>query len=316
MKPKLTDNLSDFFLKRFAVLAFSVFIGISVLAQPLKLPLWGDVIPNYRETDEEDIRVQEGVLKIRNVKKPGVEVFIPSERIQNGQAVIICPGGGYAIMNWDWEGTDIAGWLNSQGITAIVLKYRLPRSKSNIVSYKSPILDAQRAVRLARHHATEWGIDSSRIGIMGFSAGGHLATTLAVHYDEKYAEPSDSIDWLSARPDFSILVYPVVTFKDDFTDEGSRRRLLNNNLDEELIEHFSNELHVTTETPPAFIMHSTDDTGVPVQNSLKYYEALVNNKVEAEMHLYPIGWHGYALARDNEYLATWTERLEAWLKRY
>ncbi|WP_347840822.1 alpha/beta hydrolase [uncultured Draconibacterium sp.] len=285
-------------------------------AQHLEVPLWADNIPNYQETDEKEIRVQEGVLKIRNVKKPGLEVFIPSERIQNGQAVVICPGGGYAIMNWDWEGTDIAKWLNSQGITAIVLKYRLPRSKSNIVSYKSPILDAQRAVRLVRQNAKAWGIDSTRIGIMGFSAGGHLAATLSVHYNEKYAEPSDSIDLLSARPDFSILVYPVVTFKDGFTDSGSRRRLLNNNLDEDLILHFSAEEHVNADTPPTFIMHSTDDTGVPVQNSLKYYEALVNNKVQAEMHLYPIGWHGYALARDNEYLSTWTELLEAWLKRY
>ncbi|WP_382381884.1 alpha/beta hydrolase [Formosa undariae] len=283
------------------------------IAQHLELPLWGENIPNYPETDEEEIRALEGVLKIRNVKKPGIEVFLPSEKLRNGQAVIICPGGGYAIMNWDWEGTDIAKWLNSQGIVAIVLKYRLPRSKSNIVSYKSPILDAQRAVRLTRHHAKAWGVDSTRIGIMGFSAGGHVAATLAVHYNEKYAEPTDNIDLLSARPDFSVLVYPVITFKDDFTDPNSRKRLLNDNLDEKLIEHFSTELHVTAETPAAFIMHSTDDTGVPVQNSLKYYEALVNNKVEAEMHLYPIGWHGYALARDNPYLSTWTERLEAWL---
>lgn len=299
------------------LLLISIFqITFTGYAQHFEIPLWGNEIPNYQQTDEEYVIDQLEVLKIRKVIEPELEVFLPSKKMRNGQAVIICPGGGYAIMNWDWEGTDIAKWFNSQGIVAVVLKYRLPLSKSNIVSYKSPILDAQRAVRLVRHKADEWGIDKSRIGVMGFSAGGHLASTLAAHYDHSYAEPTDDIDQLSARPDYTILVYPVVTFKDDYTDEGSRRRLLNGNLDATLINHFSSELHVNGDTPPTFIMHSTDDKIVPVQNSLQFYEALVKHDVETEMHMYPLGGHGYALARDNNYLSTWTSLLEAWLKKY
>ncbi|MEE4259679.1 MAG: alpha/beta hydrolase, partial [Bacteroidales bacterium] len=183
-------------------------------------------------------------------------------------------------------------------------------------SHKSPILDAQRAIRVVRSNAKEWGVDAQKIGVMGFSAGGHLAATVSTHFDDKYAEATDSIDYLSARPDFSILVYPVVTLKSDYTDNGSRNKLLRFNLDEELITHFSNELHVNANTPPTFIMHSSNDSIVPVQNSLQYYQTLIENKVEAEMHLYPIGGHGYALAQDNDYLSAWTNELKAWLKRH
>jgi acetyl esterase/lipase len=280
------------------------------------MPLWGEEIPNYQETEELETRVQKDILKITNVKKPGIDVFLPSERNRNGQAVIICPGGGYTILCYDWEGTDVAKWYNSQGIVAVVLKYRLPLAKSNIESHKSPILDAQRAIRVVRSNAKEWGVDAQKIGVMGFSAGGHLAATVSTHFDDKYAEATDSIDYLSARPDFSILVYPVVTLKSDYTDNGSRNKLLRFNLDEELITHFSNELHVNANTPPTFIMHSSNDSIVPVQNSLQYYQTLIENKVEAEMHLYPIGGHGYALAQDNDYLSAWTNELKAWLKRH
>ncbi len=293
-----------------------ILIAFSGHSQHIEMPLWGEMIPNYQETDEQETSVQKDILKITNVKKPGIEVFLPSVRNRNGQAVIICPGGGYTILCYDWEGTDVAKWLNSQGIVAVVLKYRLPMAKSNIESHKSPILDAQRAVRLVRHNAANWGVDSNRIGVMGFSAGGHLASTLSTHYNDSYAEATDDIDKLSARPDFSILVYPVVTLKSNFTDNGSRNKLLRFNLDEELINHFSNELHVTPETPPAFIMHSSDDKIVPVQNSLQFYEALVKNDVEVAMHIYPIGGHGYALALDNNYLSRWTDELVAWLKEF
>jgi acetyl esterase/lipase len=298
------------------VLLSLILIVFTAQSQHIEMPLWGKVIPNYQETDEQETRVQKDILKITNVKKPGIEVFLPSERNRNGQVVIVCPGGGYTILCYDWEGTDVAKWLNSQGIVAVVLKYRLPMAKSNIESHKSPILDAQRAVRLVRHNAEKWGVDTNRIGVMGFSAGGHLASTLATHYKDSYAEATDTIDKLSARPDFSILVYPVVTFKSNYTDNGSRNKLLHFNLDEKLINHFSNELHVTSETPPTFIMHSSNDSIVPVQNSLQYYQELVENKVEAEMHIYPIGGHGYALALDNNYLSRWTSHLEAWLKRH
>jgi acetyl esterase/lipase len=293
-----------------------ILINFSAQSQDFEMPLWGEEIPNYQETEELETRVQKDILKITNVKKPGIDVFLPSERNRNGQAVIICPGGGYTILCYDWEGTDVAKWYNSQGIVAVVLKYRLPLAKSNIESHKSPILDAQRAIRVVRSNAKEWGVDAQKIGVMGFSAGGHLAATVSTHFDDKYAEATDSIDYLSARPDFSILVYPVVTLKSDYTDNGSRNKLLRFNLDEELITHFSNELHVNANTPPTFIMHSSNDSIVPVQNSLQYYQTLIENKVEAEMHLYPIGGHGYALAQDNDYLSAWTNELKAWLKRH
>lgn len=299
----------------FLILAFMQ-MNLTGYSQQFTLPLWGENMPNFHETDEQEMIDQQDVLKIRKVIKPEIEVFLPSKRMGTGQAVIICPGGGYAILNWDWEGTDIAKYLNGQGIAAIVLKYRLPHAKANNVTYKSPILDAQRAMRLVRHHAAEWAIDVNRIGVMGFSAGGHLAATLATHYDVRYAEPTDSIDAISARPDFAALVYPVVTFKDDYTDPGSRRRLLNNKLDSALINDFSNELQVDEGTPPTFIIQASDDPIVPVQNALRYYEALVKNHVEVEMHMYPTGGHGFALARDDAYLSTWTDRLAAWLKRH
>lgn len=290
-------------------------LSVNLNAQQVNIPLWGGNMPNHNETDEEDIiDDSQDIIKLRYVKYPSMDIFLPSQRSRTGQAVLICPGGGYTMIGYDWEGADVAKWFASKGVVAAVLKYRLPVSESNIISYKSPILDAQRAMRLIRHNAQEWGVDPSRVGVIGFSAGGHLASTLATHYDCRYADPIDSIDELSARPDFSILAYSVITFKDDYTDNGTRNKLTRFNPTAELIEAFSNELHVDAQSPPAFLVHSSDDNIVPVQNSIQYYQALIENGVEAEMHIYPSGGHGYSLAHSDPYLSSWTERLEAWLR--
>ncbi|MFR9529036.1 MAG: alpha/beta hydrolase [Rikenellaceae bacterium] len=301
------------------ILSLIVFAALALVAnaQRFTMPLWGDDMPNYWPSDQEEIvDDSQDIIKIRQVNHPTIEVFLPSERMRTGQAVVICPGGGYAMIAYDFEGTDVAKWFNSKGVVAVVLKYRLPQAASNVVSYKSPLLDAQRALRLVRSSAQEWGVDAARVGVMGFSAGGHLAATASTHYATKFAEPVDDVDLLSARPDFSILVYPVVTFRDDYTDNGTRTRLCNSQVTSELIDEFSNELHVDSLTPPTFLMHSSNDNIVPVQNSLQYYQRLVESGVEAEMHIYPIGGHGYSLAYSDPYLTTWTERLEAWLKRH
>jgi acetyl esterase/lipase len=197
------------------------------------------------------------------VQKPDIAVFLPSKKNATGEAVIVCPGGGYSILAYDWEGSDIARWLNSRGITAFVLKYRLPLSKSNIVPHKSPLMDAQRAMRLVRFNAEKWNIDPGKIGIMGFSAGGHLASTLSTHFDGGDPVSSDPVERMSCRPDFSVLVYPVITFTEEFQHSGSRINLLGEDADESLVRYYSNELQVTEDTPRAILIHADDDTAVP-----------------------------------------------------
>lgn len=284
------------------------------MGQSYTLPLWPDNIPNYQKTDEVETRDTTNAIRIGYVQQPDISVFLPSKGIATGQAVVIFPGGGYRILAYDKEGTDIAKWLNSKGIAAVVVKYRLPISKSNIIPHKSPLLDAKRALRLTRDHAEKWHIDKNKIGIMGFSAGGHLASTLGTHFDAGDANASDPIERLSSRPDFMILIYPVMTFSHSFMHKGSRDALLGENPDPALIEHYSNELQVKADTPPTFMIHAGDDRSVPVENSLLFYRALKDKGVSAELHIYPEGGHGFALALDKGYLSTWTDRCVDWLR--
>ncbi len=284
-----------------------------LVAQNQILPLWQGDPPNYRETGEVTIWDTADIVRVRNVQKPDIAVFLPSKKNATGEAVVICPGGGYGILAYDWEGSDIARWLNSRGIAAFVLKYRLPGSKSNIVPHKSPILDAQRAMRMVRSNAAVWNIDPGKIGIMGFSAGGHLASTLSTHYDAGDSSNPDPVEQVSCRPDFSVLVYPVISFTEDFQHSGSRINLLGEDADEELVKYYSNELQVNEDTPPAILIHSDDDKGVPVENSIAYYKALRANKVSSELHIYPYGGHGYSLAIGKGHLATWPNRVIEWI---
>jgi len=292
---------------------------ITSIIGPLKgqnqiLPLWEGDPPNYRETGEVTIFDTADIVRVRNVQKPDIAIFLPSKKNATGEAVVICPGGGYEILAYDWEGSDIARWLNSRGIAAFVLKYRLPGSKSNIVPHKSPLMDAQRALRMVRANAEKWNIDPAKIGVMGFSAGGHLASTLSTHYDGGDSSNPDPVEQVSCRPDFSVLVYPVISFTEDFQHSGSRINLIGKDADEELIEYYSNELQVTEDTPPAILIHSDDDSGVPVENSIAYYMALRNNKINSEMHIYPYGGHGYSLAIGQGHLSTWPDRVIEWIR--
>jgi acetyl esterase/lipase len=293
------------------------FILISALltAQNYVLPLWPDgQIPNFRDTGESEIRDTTEIVRIRNVQTPDIAVFLPAKRNANGQAVVICPGGGYWILAYDWEGTDIAKWLNSKGVAAIVLKYRLPSSNNNIEPHKTPLLDAQRAMRMVRHHAQDWNIDPSQVGIMGFSAGGHLASTLSTNNDRGNPQNHDPVERQSCRPDFSILMYPVISSDTTIWHQGSFRALLGESPSQAMLDYYSSEKQITSDTPPAILIHSGDDKAVPVQNSIRYYEELLKQNIPAEMHIYPYGGHGYGLALDKGYLSSWTERVADWLK--
>lgn len=277
------------------------------------IPLWSGNIPNQNITDEQEIVEEGDIVWVKNVQKPLLEIYLPAPRQATKRGVIICPGGGYSGLAYDWEGIDIAKWLNSKGIAAFVLKYRLPGSKSLIEPHKTPLMDAQRAVRIVRNHAEEWNIDKDKIGIMGFSAGGHVASTLATHYGTKQ-KSYDELDSISAKPDFAVLVYPVVTMHDNYTHEGSKTNLIGKEPSQEMKDFYSNELHVDENTPPTFLVHSSDDGAVHVMNSILFYQSLQKHSIYAEMHIYPEGGHGYSLAIGKDHLESWPNRLADWLK--
>jgi acetyl esterase/lipase len=301
-------------MRKVVIVLVTMAAAFTCQGQNLIVPLWEGDPPNYRETGEVTIWDTADIVRIRNVQKPDIAVFLPSKKNATGEAVVICPGGGYGILAYDWEGSDIARWLNSEGIAAFVLKYRLPGSKSNIVPHLSPLMDAQRAMRLVRSRAEEWNVDPSKVGIMGFSAGGHLASTLSTHFDNGDPDNSDPVERQGCRPDFSVLVYPVISFTEDFQHSGSRINLLGEDADESLVRYYSNELQVTETTPPAMLIHADDDTGVPVENSLAYYEALRAHEVSAEIHIYPYGGHGFSLAIGQGHLSTWPDRVIDWIR--
>ena len=283
-------------------------------AQSFRMNLYPEgEIPNYVDVGEKEVSDSTNVVRISKVQTPDISVFLPANKSRSDEAVIICPGGGYRILAYDLEGEDIAKFWNSKGVAAIVLKYRLPTSEAQVEPHKSPLMDAQRALRLTRYHAEEWGIDPGKIGIMGFSAGGHLASSLSTHYDSGNPDAPDPVEKVSCRPDFSVLVYPVISFTGDFQHSGSRKNLVGK--DEELMHYFSSELQVTEDTPPAILIHCTDDAGVPVENSIRYYQALVRHNVPGEMHIYPSGGHGFGLAIGKGHLQGWTERVYEWLKQ-
>jgi pectinesterase len=278
---------------------------------PPMIPLYKDGVPNSKPApDKENSVFRDNVTRIAKVSNPALTIYKATK--PNGKAVIICPGGGYSILAFDKEGTRVAEEMNRWGITAFVLKYRLPDDTTNIDKSLAPLQDAQQAIRLVRANAKEWGVNKNQIGIMGFSAGGHVASTAATHFDFK--ADADNTDTVSVRPDFAILIYPVISFDSTITHKGSRNNLIGTKPTAEKTNFFSNELQVSKNTPPSFLVQAADDGAVPVENSLRYYEACVKNKVPAEMHLYPKGGHGFGLYNkttdDN-----WMERLKNWLNR-
>lgn len=293
------------------ILIFAYFTDMK--GQNSSVPLYKDVIPNSKDNGgKEKIEIQD-ITVISNVQVPCIDVYLPAKRFATGQAVVICPGGGYWILAWDLEGTDIAKYFSSIGVAAIVLKYRLPTYGNTIEPYKVPLMDAQRAMRLVRYNASKWNINPQKIGIMGFSAGGHLASTLGTHFDYGNKTSPDSIERISCRPDFMVLMYPVISFTDSCTHTGSRDALLGKNPDKELVKYYSNELQVKKDTPPAFLVHADNDTGVPVENTLLMYKALRANKIPAELHILSEGEHGFGLGTGNDHINSWTNSLKLWL---
>jgi acetyl esterase/lipase len=263
--------------------------------RPKPIRLWEGEVPLAQGTEDVDI--------------PQMAIYPAPEDRATGAAVVICPGGGYRILA-DHEGHGYAVFLNKLGITAAVLKYRLG------ARYQHPAMlsDVARAIRLMRARAAEYKIDPNRIGVMGSSAGGHLASTIATHFDDGNLSAEDPIEHVSSRPDLAILCYPVITLTEPYLHRGSRDNLIGKNPEPSLIDLLSNEKQVTEKTPPTFIFHTADDAAVPVENTLLFAEACRRNKVPVELHVYETGRHGVGLAEDNPVLRTWSEMLKNWLE--
>ncbi|MDD4970337.1 MAG: alpha/beta hydrolase-fold protein [Paludibacter sp.] len=285
----------------------------NLFGQSKIIEVWNGKVPgSIQNSNYKQIVDSAYWIKIRFVTNPTIQVYPAPADKNSGAAVVICPGGGYYGLSYIGEGTEVAKWLNGLGISAIVLHYRLPDEA--IMKNKSiaPLQDAQEAIRIVRRNAKEWGIDSHKIGIMGFSAGGHLASTVSTHYNEKVYSQIDST---SARPDFSLLIYPVISMDSTITHAGSRENLIGKHPSPEMVRHFSNALQVTATTPPAFMIHSLDDGTVPVENSIEYALAMKKHNIPCELHIYEHGGHGYGLGKRNSGTeSSWTKACEKWLQ--
>jgi acetyl esterase/lipase len=295
------------------ILISTLFLGVTefLQAQNEVITLWNNEIPgaiisnDYKETEV----LENGIVRdVGKVTTPTLTVFLPQN--PNGSAAIICPGGGYAYLAINKEGYKAAQWLNSLGITAFVLKYRLPSDQIMQDKTIGPLQDAQEAIRFIRRNAAKWGVNTEKVGILGFSAGGHLASTLSTHYNDVLYK---AIDTVSAKPSFSVLIYPVLSMEEKITHKGSRNNLLGTSPSTALIEKYSNEKQVDSSTPPTYIVHAMDDKSVPVDNSIQYFLALKNNNVPAEIHLYQNGKHGFGLG-NNGTSKNWTLQCEDWLR--
>jgi len=290
------------------VLLIIICSSTSVHAQNNEINLWNSEIPGAIEAKDYEEVYNINLDRLSKVKNPSLTAFIPEN--PNGTAMIICPGGGYALLAIKRSGYDVAKWLNKLGITAFVLKYRLPSDA--IMEDKSigPLQDAQESIRYVRRNAKKWLLNPNKIGVIGFSAGGHLASTLATHYKDVTYKTKDTT---SAKPNFTVLVYPVISMQDDITHVGSRNRLLGNKPSKEEIEKFSNQLHVNAHTSPTFIAHASDDQAVSVKNSITYYLALQENNVPAELHAYQHGKHAFFLGREKTTSQYWRNQCKNWL---
>lgn len=294
------------------ICASILFCTPAFAADPPAQPLWPDGAPGALGKDKGQDDNHSGDI-------PTITVWLPPKEKATGAAVVICPGGGYGFLATDHEGKQVAEWLNSFGVAGIMVKYRLaPKYK-----HPAPLQDAQRAIRIVRAKAKEWGIDPHRVGIMGFSAGGHLASTAATHFDDGKTDASDPIDRESCRPDFAILVYPVISFISDFSHKGSANALLGTDATKEQLTSLSNETQVTEKTPPTFLAHTNADTGVPPENSLAFAMALRKAKVPFELHLFEKGQHGLGLGSGwaghippEPSFEAWPKLCETWLKSH
>ncbi|WP_310395779.1 alpha/beta hydrolase [Hymenobacter sp.] len=281
-----------------------------LLAQRQTFPLYTGVVPNATPSavQETSVPLPGGGVRIANVVQPNLTAFLPTAGTANGTAVIICPGGGYTSLSIDSEGNDVAKRLNEMGVTAFVLKYRLPNDQTQPDKAIAPLLDAQQALRLVRQQAAKYKLNPERIGIMGFSAGGHLAATAGTQFARPVGiRPGPE----PVRPAFLVLLYPVISFRDSLQYADSRTSLLGANPTPDLVRQYSAELQVSTRTPPTFLVHAQDDKTVPVNNSIVFYQACLRHGVPAELHLYPQGGHGFGLNNATTKDA-WTDRLRNW----
>ena len=295
-------------MKKIIALAFSctILFGISCWGQT-EIPLYSGPIPNSKPVADQEEVAADGAV-IRKVSRPTLTVFLPPKEKASGTAVVICPGGGYHALMAKREGSDVAKVFNDLGVAAFVLKYRLPNDEFQEQKYIAPLQDAQQAIKTVREGSEEWSIDPEKIGIMGFSAGGHLAATAGTQFD---APAIDNPSKTNLRPDFMILVYPVISFADSIGHLGSRTFLLGEAPPQDQIIRFSHEHQVGDNTPPTFITHGADDTVVPVANSLEFYRALLRNGISTELHIYAKGEHGYL---QTPVFAEWFGRVRNWMQ--
>jgi acetyl esterase/lipase len=293
------------------LILFVLLLAAGRLNAQQTIPLYDGTVPNAIPYAMKEVRMENKGLFLgyRNIAQPTLAVYLPEPGKGTGAAVVICPGGGYGMESYRLEGTVIADAFQKRGIAAFILKYRLP--SDSIMQDKSvgPLQDAQQAIKTVRERAKAWDIDPAKIGIMGFSAGGHLASTAGTHFDHAFIPNEHNT---SLRPDFMILVYPVISMTDELTHAGSRKNLLGNGPSAEQIKFFSNEMQVNEKTPPTWITHTGDDTVVPVDNSIRFYQALVKYKIPAEMHLYPSGNHGFVLKLPTD---EWMKLLFEWMEK-
>lgn len=294
-------------MKRQIIILATAILSFSAMAQDFKLKVWPNGAPdsNGMTLPEETFEGK----RVRNVSEAEMYVYLPKIGVNTGAAVVICPGGGYMIEAMDHEGYEMAEWLTTQGVAGIVLKYRLPYGHHEI-----PLEDVQRAMRTVRQKATEWGINPSKIGIAGSSAGGHLASTAGTRFDAGNPEATDPVEKYSCRPDFMLLLYPVITFDEEYAHMGSRNNLIGPNAKYDLVERYSNEKQVTAQTPPTFLVLADDDGGVPPRNSVEFYLALKKYKIPAEMHIFRQGGHGFGMNKKNLPVDQWPNLFAQWMK--
>jgi acetyl esterase/lipase len=274
-------------------------------------PLYPAGVPNSKPSPETETKtVTNGSIRYGKISQPTLEVWLPPAGKANGTAIVICPGGGYSIVSYTNEGTNIAEAFNKIGVTAFILKYRMPSDSYIQNKTIAPLQDAQMAIKTIRERAKEWNIDTAKVGIIGFSAGGHVASTALTHFNTPVI---DNANGTSLRPTFGILGYPVVNLTDSLMHKGSRDNLLGPSPSQEMIRLYSNDLQVTRQTPPTLLFQAADDRTVKVGNSIAFFEALVKNGVQAEMHIYPKGGHGFGI-NNRTTPDQWIDRVENWMK--
>lgn len=297
-------------MKKLSLLSIFFLLISQLMAQDLQLKLWPNGAPNTATPPgAEKYYINNGTYRYENVAEAELFVYLPEEQKNTGAAVVICPGGGYWVEAIDHEGFQLAEYLKDKGMTAVVLKYRLPYGNSEV-----PLTDALQALRFVRSKADEWHIDPAKVGIAGASAGGHLASTAGTHFTPGDASAADPVQKLSSRPDFMLLLYPVISFDEKITHVGSRTNLIGKTNDWKLAAEFSNELHVTENTPPTFLVLADDDHGVVPENSIRFYMALKKYGIPAEMHIFAKGGHGFGMKNLDLPTGKWPGLFVEWMQ--